>query len=52
MTLLDERERVAITLTLSMDYFPVEKNIELGQLRVDVLDAIPLQEYLLQILSQ
>jgi Ca2+-dependent lipid-binding protein len=40
MTLLDERERVAINLTLSMDYIPVEKNIEMGQLRVDVLDAI------------
>ena len=40
MTLLDERERVAITFTLSMDYIPVEKNIEMGQLRVDVLDAI------------
>jgi Ca2+-dependent lipid-binding protein len=39
MTLLDERERVAITFTLSMDYIPVEQNIEMGQLRVDVLDA-------------
>jgi Ca2+-dependent lipid-binding protein len=40
MTLLDERERVALYITLSMDYYPVEKNIEMGQLRVDVLDAI------------
>jgi len=40
MTLLAERERVALNFTLSMDYIPVEKNIEMGQLRVDVLDAI------------
>jgi Ca2+-dependent lipid-binding protein len=39
MTLLDERERVAITFTLGMDYIPVEKILERGQLRVDVLDA-------------
>lgn len=38
--LVDEHERVAIAFTLSMDYIPVEKNIEMGQLRVDVLDAI------------
>jgi Ca2+-dependent lipid-binding protein len=40
MTLLDERERVAITFVLSMDYIPVEKNVEMGQLRVDVLDVM------------
>ena len=40
MTLQDVRERVTLYFTLSMDYIPVEKNIEMGQLRVDVLDAI------------
>ena len=40
MTLQDERERVALYFTLSMDYIPVEMNIEMGQLRVDVLDAM------------
>jgi Ca2+-dependent lipid-binding protein len=40
MTLLEEGEPVTIRFTLSMDYIPVEKNIEMGQLRVDILDAI------------
>lgn len=39
MTLPDERGRMAIAFRLSMDYIRVVKTIEMGQLRVDVLDA-------------